>query len=85
MRLFKSFCISRGENRPVESLQPMRAGYVTGTFLITVKKQIGEKYEPSSIREFLSSLDRHLKESRYRHTLIKNNLFPHTNEALSQK
>ena len=60
MRLFKSFCISRGENRPVESLQPMRAGYIIGTFLITVKKQNGEKYEPSSIRGFLSrsSLER---------------------------
>ena len=85
MRLFKAFCLSRGENRPVEHLQPIDLDTLFGHFLISVKKQNGEEYEPSSIRGFVSSLDRYLKESRYPHTIIKNNLFQHTNEALKAK
>ena len=85
MRLFKAFCLSRGENRPVEHLQPMELDTLFGHFLISVKKQNGEEYEPSSIRGFVSSLDRYLKESRYPHTIIKINLFQHTNEAMKAK
>ena len=85
MRLFKAFCASRGEYRAIESLQPVELDTLFGNFLINVKKQKGEEYEPSSIRGFLSSLDRYLKGNRYPHTVIKNNLFPHTNEALKAK
>ena len=49
MRLFKAFCISRGENRPVESLQPMELDTLFGHFLIHVKKQKSEEYGPSAI------------------------------------
>ena len=85
MRLFKAFCVSRGENRPIESLQPLELDTLFGNFLISIKKQKGDEYEPSSIRGFLSSLDRYLKTNRYPHTVVKNSLFPHTNEALQAK
>ena len=52
-RLFKLFCVSRGENRPKESLQPLELDTLFRNFLITIKKQKGDEYEPSSIRGFL--------------------------------
>ena len=41
MRLFKAFCVSRGKNRPIESLQPLELDSLFGNVLITIKKQKG--------------------------------------------
>ena len=71
MRLFKAICVSRGENRPIESLQPLELDSLFGNVLITIKKQKGDEYEPSSIRGFLLSLDRYFKTNRYPHTVVK--------------
>ena len=85
MKLFKAYCTAKSENRPIESLSPIELDSIFGNFLINVKKQNGDDYEPSSISGFVSSLDRYLKGKRYPHQVIENNLFPHVNSALRAK
>ena len=39
-------------------------------FLLDVTKQDGSEYEPTSLKAFLSSIDRHLRPIHYNHPLI---------------
>ena len=47
--------------RTCEKLLPCELDLLFGNFLVTVKKQNGSEYEPSTIRGFMSSLGRYLK------------------------
>ena len=85
VRLFKTFLESQNEFRSPEELPPVELDFHFGNFLVAVKKKDGSDYEPSSVRGFLSSLDRHLKMKYYAHTVNQNALFPHTNQALKAK
>lgn len=85
MRLFKSYCLAKSEYREPEELLPCELDLLFGNFLVSVKKQNGSEYEPSTIRGFMSSLDRYLKMKNYQHQVNKGQLFPHSNNCIKAK
>ena len=85
MNLFQQFCHEQGQYAPLESLPAAQLDNLIGNFLSVVKKVDGSQYEPSTIRGFLSSIERHLRNLNYAHTINKNPSFPHTNRAIKAK
>ena len=85
LRLFRLFCEEQGETRPIETLSINDLDALFGNFIAVVKKKDGEDYEPSTIRGYVSSLDRYLRSKGYTQIVNKNPLFPHSNNALKAK
>lgn len=85
VRLFKTFCISQNEHRNLEDMLPNELDILFGNFLVSVRKQNGNEYEPSTIRGFMSSLDRYLKSKNYSFQVNKGPMFPHSNNCIKAK
>lgn len=85
MKLFQEFCKSQGECRHIELLAPTELDTLFGNYIAIVKKPNKSEYEPSTIRGFVSSLDRYLRGKRYPHSVNKNAQFPHTNNSVKAK
>ena len=83
--LFFQFCKEQGEERQIENLDVKTLDMLIGNFIATIKKPNGNEYEPSTVRGFLSSIDRYLRSKHYPHTALKNPMFSHTNAALKAK
>ena len=58
VKLFTSFLKEQGENRDVGELLPHELDHYFGNFIAVLKKPNTTEFEPSSIRGFLSSLER---------------------------
>ena len=54
-------------------------------YIISVKKEDGSEYEPSTLRGLISSVDRYLKDRDYGTTVINGQEFHKTREALQAK
>lgn len=48
-----------------EVIPPNELDTLISTFLLSVKKKDGTEYEPTTIRAYMSSLDRYLKGNNY--------------------
>ena len=83
MKLSGQFCSE--QNEKPETFYPEKLDQLFGNFIAVVKKENDENYEPSSIRGFLSSLERHLRSKGYPHTINKNPMFPHINKSMKAK
>lgn len=69
------------EEIPIPELDSLFARFLLGTR----KVKTHEEYEPSTLRGFMCSLDRYLRQHGCDYTLIKNSLFPQSNAALVAK
>lgn len=85
VRLFKEFCRAQNEHRDIETLSTNELDVLFGNFIVSIKKADGNDYEPSTIRGFMSSMDRYLKNKNCPHQINKCPLFPHSNNAIKAK
>lgn len=88
--LVTRFLKLRNEHREMHNIPPSELDPLLASFLLTVRKQDGGEYEPSSLRSFVGSVDRKLKRQKYGHTIIvdkscQDDSFRLTREALKAK
>ena len=79
--LFKTFLVSRNEHREIENIDAKSLDVFIANFLLQVRKKDGEQYEPTSLRSFVSSFDRHLTKKDYSSTIMEGKEFQKTKEA----
>ncbi len=74
-------------NRPpkMEELSPSQLDTYLSKFLLAVRKKNGEEYEPTTLRGFISSVERYLKKQRYCESVVTGQSFSRTRETLRSK
>ena len=54
-------------------------------FVLAVRKKNGEEYEPSSLRAFIQSIDRHLRKNNYGFSVLNDKEFHEVQDILKKK
>ncbi len=65
---------------PQEELQP-----IIKNFILSVRKQNGKEYEPSSVKAFVQSIDRYLRKTHYAFSVLNDRVFYDVQETLEKK
>jgi hypothetical protein len=81
IRLFKSYLVNTGENTEIENMTAENLNEKFSTFLLSVTKKDGTEYEPSTLRGFMCSLDRYLRQ---RNSNINVNNFQNVSQFSNQ-
>ena len=87
-KLFSDFLKLKNETRPPHEIPPTELDNHLAHFFVSVKKEGGEEdreYEPGTLKGMQSSIERHLKEQHYEHSIISSQLFFSSREAISSK
>ncbi|XP_067030910.1 uncharacterized protein KIAA1958-like [Acropora muricata] len=82
--LFKTFLTERKLNDP-EELTPLQLDASLRQFIISVRKQDGSDYEPSSLRCMVARIGRYLKKVSYGFSVFNSIEFAGTREVLRTK
>ena len=64
MALLEKYLELKEETRKVEDIAPETLNEYLSEFIITVRKENGEEYEPNSLRSFMASFERYLKKMK---------------------
>ncbi len=74
-------------NRPpkMEELSSSQLDTYLSKFLLAVRKKNGEEYGPTTLRGFISSVERYLKKNRYCESVVTGQSFSRTRETLRSK
>ena len=81
----KQFLTEHGESRSIEEIPEVELNNYLSKFIFAARTKKGEEYEPSSLRGILSSVERHLRRAGYGKSIIKENDFQKTRDALKVK
>ena len=84
---FQRFLDGKGEQKEIHRIEPDLLDEYLANFILSVRKPDGEEYEPSTIRNMVSSIDRKLKRQNYPHRIISSttNAFNLSKEAMAAK
>ena len=85
LNLIHSYLASQGEFRQIHEIPPDHLCEFICGFLYSVRKKDGGEYEPVSLRAFVSSFERHLKNRKYGFLIIKDDVFHRCREFLKTK
>ena len=85
MRIMNTFLREQGEERNIEEIPPPELNSLLSKFLLCVKRQDGEEYEPNTIRGFFASVDRHLKTKNYGTCISEGPAFSRARDVLTAK
>ena len=83
--LLSEFSKSKQENRKIEEVQPHELNDFLSEFIVTVKRKDGGDHEPSSLRGFKVSFNRHLKDVMYSKSIVEDQEFEQTRKALDAR
>lgn len=73
------------ETRSIDEIPPVELCPLLCRFILSVKKQNGEDYEPSSFRGMISSFDRQLRRKNYPQTINSGPAFAKVMDTLKMK
>ena len=65
INVFKEYLDACGEKREIEDITPVELQEILKKFVLAVQKKNSVEYEPSSLRVFIQSIDRHLRKNNY--------------------
>ena len=85
LKVFKEFLDTCDEKREIEDIAPVELQEIIKKFVLAVRKKNGEEYEPSSIRAFIQSIDRHLRKNNYGFSVLNNKEFHEVQDILKKK
>ena len=85
MKLFKEFLVSEGEYREVQKIPAGELQELAIKFVLGVRKKNGEQYKPSPLRDFLQSVDPHLRKNGYKFSLPNDKEFCQLQDILKKK
>ena len=69
----------------MEELSPSELDTYLSKFLLAVRKKNGEEYEPTTLRGFVSSVERYQKKHQYCESVVTSDSFARTRETLKSK
>lgn len=85
LKLFTTYLQMQNEMRFPEFIPPSElSDYISG-FLLAVRRKDGSEYEPTTLRSFLSSINRHLISKDYKFSVITDVQFRKCRDVLSAK
>jgi len=84
---FQRFLQTKGEQKEIQNIEADILDEYIANYILSVRKPDGQEYEPSTIRNIISSLDRKLKRHKYPFKIIADNTnaFQLTRDALTAK
>ena len=85
LNLMHSYLVSQGEHRQIHEIPPDQLCDYLSAFLFAVRKKDGGEYEPTSLRGFLGSFERHLKNKNYGFSIINDDKFHRCRAVLKAK
>ena len=85
LRILNTYLDSLGEKRSIEEIPYEELCPLLCKFFKNVKKSDGNDYEPTTVRGFLSSFDRHLRQYDYGYSIVFNPEFTTVREVLHEK
>ena len=84
LNIVYKWLVSKNELRLIETIPATELDTYLAEFYVNVKKDNGSEYEPGSIDSIRASVERHLCESEYPHSL-RDKVFDFSMRALSAK
>ena len=69
--MLSEFLKSKQENRKIEEIQPQELNDFLSEFIVTVRRNDGGDYEPSSLMGFIASFNRQLKNVKYSKSIVE--------------
>lgn len=76
----------KGENREMKDIPPVELDILVSNFILSVRKADGSEYEPTTIRNMISSFDRKLRRHSYPESIINSKTaFTLTKDTLKAK
>ena len=84
---FRRFLETKGEKRDVHEISVDQLDAYLANFILSIKKSDGSEYEPSSLRNIISSIDRKLQRNKYEFLIMRGSgpQFSLTRDALKAK
>ena len=73
------------ESFEIAQLSPEELDGHLSKFLLAVRKKKGDEFEPTTLRGFLSSVERYLKKRRYSESILTRQHFATTRDTLKSK
>ena len=83
--VFKEYLDACDEKREIEDVTPVELQEIIKKFVLAVRKENGEEYEPSSLRAFIQSIDRHLRKNKYGFSVLNDKEFHEVQDILKKK
>lgn len=65
------------EARKLYEIPPPELNMYLARFFLSVRRPGGSEYEPETLRGYLGSFARHLRENGYQHNILESHLFSH--------
>ena len=84
LNIVYKWLVSKNELRSIETIHATELDAYLAEFYVNVKKDNGSEYEPGSIDSIRASVERHLRESEYPHSL-RDKVLDFSTSALSAK
>ena len=85
IKVFKEYLDACDEKREIEDITPVELQEIIKKFVLAVRKKNGEEYEPSSLRAFIQSIDRHLRKNNYGFSMHNDKEFHEVQDILKKK
>ena len=88
IKVFKEYLDACDEKREIEDITPVELQEIIKKFVLAVRKKNGKKwkeYEPSSLRAFNQSIDRHLRKNNYGFSVLNDKEFHEVQDILKKK
>ena len=83
--LLSEFLKSKQENWKIEEIQPQELNEFSEWVYSCCQRKDGGHYQPSSLRGFIASFNRHLKNVRYSNSIAEDREFEQTRTALDTR
>ena len=85
LSVVEMFLKRKGERNSIENIPPEKLNDYLAEFVLAVKRKDGEDYEPSTIRGFIASVERHLREKNYVKSVVSDKEFRKTINAMKAR
>ena len=85
MNVFKDWAESQSKSIEIEKYDPVELNTLLEFFFAGIKKKNGKEYEPSSLCNMQSAIDRYLKEKGYQESILKSRVFESSRAVLEGK
>ena len=82
---FEKWLKTQNEPRPIESVEPEALNLLLGLYIISVKRQDGGLYEPSSLTSIFSSVKRYLEQKDYHENIMTSEKFKQARDSLATR
>ena len=87
IKVFKEYLDACDEKREIEDIiiAPVELQEIIKKFVLAVRKNNGQEYEPSSLRAFIQSIDWHLRKKNYGFSMLNDKEFHEVQDILQKK